>query len=328
MIMKEKILTFLRRQEGFVSGQMICEELGVTRSAIWKYIKALRQEGYEIESVTSKGYRLKSSPDLVSEEELASWLQGEEFAARIHCYDTVDSTNEEAKRAAAAGEEDRSFFVADRQTAGKGRRGRSWLSPGGEDLFFSILLRPAIPPQTASMLTIIAALAGAAAAKKHSGETCKIKWPNDILLHDRKICGILTEMVLEMNEIDYVVVGVGFNLNRLQFDEEIAGMAGSIRSETGRKVKRAAFFADYVKEFSKRYREFLIAANLAPFMDEYNELLISKGRQVMLVKKGQELIRTSGGINEHGELIVYDDAGRQETVFSGEVSVRGLYGYV
>lgn len=268
------------------------------------------------------------STDRLSVLELLSLLQGEEFAGQIFCYDVVDSTNEEAKRAASQDAPDESFFVADRQTAGKGRRGRSWLSPGGEDIFFSILLRPAISPASASMLTILAALAGAITAEKHSGEPCLIKWPNDIILHERKICGILTEMVLNDNEIDYVVVGVGFNLNRLQFDHEIADIAGSIRKETGKQVVRSAFFVDYVKEFLKRYRKFLHTENLAPFMDEYNRLLINKGRQVKLVKKGQEMVRTAGGINEKGELIVFDDAGRQETVFSGEVSVRGLYGYV
>ena len=135
-------------------------------------------------------------------------------------------------------------------------------------------------------------------------------------------------MALLINEIDYVVVGVGFNLNRMNFDDEIADIAGSIRKETGRVVDRAAFFADYVQEFLKRYRRFLLTENLAVFTEEYNELLISKGRRVMLIRKGQEMFRTSGGINERGELIVYDDAGEPETVLSGEVSVRGLYGYV
>ena len=246
----------------------------------------------------------------------------------VHCYDVVDSTNEEARRAAVAGAPEGSLFVADRQTAGKGRRGRSWVSPGGEDLFFSIILRPAIPPASASMLTILAALAGTAAANIHSKEVCQIKWPNDILLHDRKICGILTEMAMDGDAIDYVVVGVGFNLNRMTFDDEIADIAGSIRRETGREVVRAAFFADYMEEFFHRYRIFLKAQSLSPFLSEYNRQLINKGRRVMLVRKDQELIRTAGGINEKGELIVYDDAGRPEKILSGEVSVRGLYGYV
>ena len=326
--MRYKILSCLRARDDFVSGQKICEELGVSRTAVWKYITALRDEGYEIESVTRRGYRLISSPDVITEDELYAHLGPDGIKGRICYYDKVDSTNEAAKRAAAEGAPEESFFVADCQTAGKGRRGRTWLSPGGEDIFFSILLRPDIPVQSASMLTILAALAGAETAAAHSGEVCRIKWPNDVILHDRKICGILTEMALEMNEIGYVIVGAGFNLNRMQFDDEIADMAGSIKKETGRQVDRAAFFADFVRSFISRYHRFLLTESLAPFVDEYNAVLINKGRQVKLVKNGHDLIRRAEGINELGELIVIDEDGRPETVFAGEVSVRGLYGYL
>lgn len=326
--MKEKILAFLRNRDGFVSGQTICEELGVSRTAIWKYINALRQEGYEIESVTRKGYRLLQSPDVITREELMGYMPGDLLGGWIRYLDTVDSTNEEAKRAAAQGAPTESLFVADRQIAGKGRRGRTWISPGGEDVFFSILLRPNISPDAASMLTLIAALAAAKVSERTSGERCFIKWPNDIVLHNRKICGVLTEMSVEMDAIDCVVIGVGFNLNRMQFDPEISDMATSIRKETGKRVVRAAFLADFMKEFMNRYRIFLEEKSLAPFVDEYNTSLINTGREVKLVGKESESIRTACGINEKGELILMDEKGNRETVLSGEVSVRGLYGYV
>lgn len=325
--MKERILAYLKSRDGFVSGQAISEELGVSRTAIWKYINALKKEGYEIESVTRKGYRLLQSPDIITKEELAAFLPEGIFPGGICCFPVVDSTNEAAKRAVASGASDRTLFAADQQTAGRGRRGRSWSSPAGEDIFFSILLRPDIRPESASMVTILAAIAAAAAAKKHSGQTCMIKWPNDIVMHGRKICGILTEMTVEMDEISSVIVGVGFNVNRLRFPEEIADFASSIRKETGRRVRRAELLSDFAVEFSRRYERFLKEESLAPFVDEYNRCLINAGRQVKILRKGEELIRTAIGINDRGELIVRDEEGTEETVLSGEVSVRGLYGY-
>lgn len=326
--MKEEILGFLREQDGFVSGQDICDKLGVSRTAVWKYVNMLRSEGYEIESVTRKGYRLLRSPDLITKEEILRVLPEQTLTGDICYYDTIDSTNEAAKRAATAGAPDGSLYVADQQTAGKGRRGRNWISPGGEDIFCSLLLRPDLPTECASMLTLVAALAAAAVAEKYSGERCQIKWPNDIVLHDKKICGILTEMGVELGEISYVVIGIGFNINRREIDEEISSMATSLYRETGKETVRARFLADFLIDFLQRYHTFLKERTLQPFVEEYNAHLINTGREVRLIREGKELIRTARGINESGELLVTDETGREEAVFSGEVSVRGLYGYV
>lgn len=326
--MKEKILEFLKAQDGFISGQAICQELGVSRTAIWKYINALKQDGYEIESAPRRGYRLLHSPDVITREELSGYIPKDVLHGGIYYFESIDSTNEEAKRAAACSAPDESLFVADYQTAGKGRRGRAWISPKGEDIFFSILLRPDIPTESASMLTLVAALAAAAVSEKYSGEPCQIKWPNDIVLHNRKICGILTEMGIEMDEIDYVVIGIGFNLNRTEFEGDIADTASSIQKETGKQVVRAAFLADYLIEFMRRYRQFVREKDLASFVQEYNAHLINIGRRVKILRRNQELIRTACGINNRGELILTDENGVRETVFSGEVSVRGLYGYI
>lgn len=326
--MKQKILTFLKEQTGYVSGQEISNSLGVTRTAIWKYINALREEGYEIESMTRKGYRLVSSPDILSKEEIGRHFPDGSSIGEIHVFSSIDSTNEEAKRAFVKGCADRSLFVADQQTAGKGRRGRTWVSPKGEDVFFSFLLKPVLPAECASMLTLIAALAGAATIEKHTGEACQIKWPNDLVIHGRKVCGILTEMSADMDSVHYIVPGIGFNLNRTDFDDSIKDMASSIFVETGKKVDRAAFVADYAMDFMKRYDIFLKEQNLASFVEEYNNHLINVNREVKLIQKNQEIIRTALGINEWGELLVQDETGKVENIFSGEVSVRGLYGYV
>lgn len=326
--MKDKILAFLEEKQDFVSGQAICEQLGVSRTAVWKYMNMLREEGYKIESVTRKGYRLLQSPDVLSARELRQRVSRSVWPGEIHYYPVIDSTNEEARRQALAGAEDGSLYVADCQTAGKGRRGREWVSPGGDDIFFSMLLRPQLPPEKASMLTLVTALAAAKAVEDFGGAGCRIKWPNDIVLHDRKLCGILTEMSLEMGEISHVIIGVGFNLNRMSFSEEISFMATSIKKETGENVCRAAFLEAFLRYFSEEYRRFLQEQNLASMKEEYESRLINTGRQVKLIQQGKEVIRIAEGINAEGELIVRREDGERETVCAGEVSVRGLYGYV
>ena len=325
--MKNGIINILKSSPDFISGQEICSRLGVSRTAVWKHINILKEEGYVIESVSRKGYRLLQSPDLITREEIGKYLPDGIPGGEIYCYDSVDSTNEEAKRSAGYAP-DRSVFVANQQTAGKGRRGRTWISPKGEDLFFSLLLRPDIPPESASMLTLVAAMAAAEVAKRYSRESCQIKWPNDIVLHNRKICGILTEMGAEMGEISYVIIGVGFNLNRMEFEEDIVSMATSIRKETGERITRAAFLADFLAEFMKRFEIFLREGDLSPFVKEYDSHLINVGKEVKIVSRQGTRIRTALGINEKGELRIQDELGREETVFTGEVSVRGLYGYV
>lgn len=326
--MKQKILNILRQQDGFVSGQALCEQLGVSRTAVWKCINTLKKEGYEIESVTRKGYRLLQSPDLLTEESIWEYLPEEVWPGKVICFPSVDSTNEEAKRQAALGAVDGTLFVADHQTAGKGRRGRVWSSPEGRDIFCTMLLRPEIPPESASVMTLVTALAAAAASEKHGGEVCQIKWPNDVILHDRKICGILTEMSLEMDEIAYVAVGVGFNVNREEFPDELVDMASSLYRETGRKIVRSAFLADFLREFTERYQIFLREQSFAPFVKEYEKRLINIGRDVRVIRRGQALVRRAVGINEKGELLVQNEAGETECICGGEVSVRGLYGYV
>ena len=326
--MKEEILALLRGGDEFVSGQTICEKMGVSRTAVWKCINQLKKEGYEIESVTRKGYRLLRSPDLLLEEEIRAWLPPGLPAGRLCCFTEIDSTNEEAKRQALAGAPDDSVYVADIQTRGKGRRGRSWISPGGQDLFFTILKKPRIPLNRISMITLVAALSVAEAVEKHIGETCQIKWPNDLVIHGKKICGILTEMGAEVDQLDYVVIGIGINVNRAEFDPEIADHASSIFKESGMKICRARLLADAIAAFEKNYRQFAACRDMTPFLQAYNDRLINVNREVRIMKDGKDLVRRALGINERGELLVEDEEGRRECIFSGEVSVRGIYGYV
>ena len=321
-------MEFLKQQDGFISGQRICDELGVSRTAVWKYMNSLKKEGYEIESVTRKGYRLLQSPDLLTKEAVLSCMKEVRIPGEFCCFESIDSTNEEAKRRGEAGAPDGSVYVADNQTSGKGRRGRTWISPAGEDIFFTILLRPELPLSSVSMITLVAASAVSEAIDKVTGLDSKIKWPNDIVLNRKKVCGILTEMNMEIDSVAYVVVGIGINVNRMEFREDIADMATSLKKESGHTVERAALLSEILSAFFRDYKLFLEEQNLSSFLEYYNQKLINVGREVRLIKKGEEVIRTAIGINDRGELIVRDDEGNTEHIFSGEVSVRGIYGYV
>lgn len=326
--MKDKVLQILRETDGFISGQEICNRLSVSRTAVWKAIKQLRDEGYGIEAVNNKGYRLGEAPDVISEQELRSLFHTEWLGSRILYFDSIDSTNNELKRQAESGVHHGLLAVAEEQTAGRGRRGHTWVSPPGTGIWFSVLLKPDIAPDKASMLTLVAAMAVSRAIKEVTGLESQIKWPNDIVVNKKKVCGMLTELSAEMSCINYVVIGIGINANMKEFPEDIKETASSLYIESGRQVKRAAVIEAVARYFEKYYAEFIKAGDLSTIMDEYNEMLANAGKQVRIITNDSEQIYTAIGINPQGGLVVKDDKGEMSEIRSGEVSVRGLYGYV
>lgn len=326
--MKTEILKALKNSDTYLSGEQLSQKFGVSRTAIWKYIKQLREEGYEIESVTRKGYRLLQTADRITASEILSRNQASWVGKSIEYFEVTDSTNQRIYDFAEKGREEGLLAVAEEQTGGKGRRGRSWVSPPGTGIWMSLLLRPKVEPQKASMVTIVAALAMTKAMEKITGMEIRIKWPNDVVLNGKKVCGILTEMSAELEEIHYIIVGIGIDANTESFPEDIQDRATSIYLESGKKVERAAFIAEFCVRFEQYYERFLEMGNLAFLKEEYEAYLINIGREVKIIKKKEERIRKALGINELGELIVAKSDGTTEIIFSGEVSVRGLYGYV
>ena len=326
--MKDRILQMLRENEGFLSGQEICKRLSVSRTAVWKGISQLREEGYRIEAVNNKGYRLLETPDVMYEQELKSILHTKWFGSRILYFDSVDSTNNELKRQAEKQVCHGMVAVAEEQTAGRGRRGHNWVSPPGTGIWISFLLTPDIAPDKASMLTLVAALAVSKAIHEVTGLKAEIKWPNDIVVNKKKVCGMLTELSAEMTRINYVVIGIGINVNTTEFSEDIKDMATSLYLEAGKRVNRAAVIEAMGRYFEQYYDEFIEAGDLSPLTQEYNELLVNAGKQVKVIAQDDEMQYRAVGINAEGELIVEDVHGTRSTIRSGEVSVRGLYGYV
>ncbi len=328
--MKRKILTMLREEKDYVSGQEICEKCVVSRTAVWKAIRSLKEEGYEIEAVTNRGYRLVSAPDVLTEAEIGSRRRDLWKDAPLAVYPVTDSTNIQASRMAESGAPEGTLVVADAQKSGKGRLGRHWETPSGVSLAMSFVLKPSYPPGKASMLTLIAALAGKRALKRLAGVDAQIKWPNDIVLNHKKICGILTEMemTLESASIRQIIVGMGFNVQQNQFEAELADKATSLYLETGRKFSRAELACLVMEEFVEAYRIFEEKLDLSFLQDEYNSCLAGKGEKVRILSGQEEWTGTSLGISPQGALLVKDDQGEIQEILGGEVSVRGLYQYV
>lgn len=326
--MKTEILRLLKERGDYISGQQLCERFQVSRTAVWKVIEQLKKEGYAIEAVHGKGYRLIESPDILSRAELESMMNTDWAGKQVVYYDETDSTNIQAR---LAGEKDGAhgtLFVADRQISGKGRRGRSWDSPTGVCVYMTLLLRPELAPVKAPMLTLVMALSVAEAVREQTGLAAQIKWPNDIVLNQKKICGILTEMSTEIDYINYVVTGVGINTNQPGFPEELEKTATSLLIEGGKRIRRSKLIAAVMQRYEENYKTFLEAGDLSGILDRYNALLVNRGRDVRILEPQGEYNARAFGINRQGELIVITEDGEEKKIYAGEVSVRGIYGYV
>lgn len=332
MIMRnEEILKKLRDAGDYVSGQELCEYYGVSRTAIWKAIRQLEKDGYMIEAQNNKGYKLveRAESDIFTKVEIESYIDTSWMGRKLVFYKETGSTNLDAKELAEKGEEAGAVVVADMQTAGRGRRGRGWVSPSGKDIYMTLMLRPQCRPEKASVLTLVMAVSVLEAVQELIPQTCGIKWPNDIVINNRKVCGILTEMSAELDGIHYVVIGTGINVNQEQLAEELQDKATSLYIECGEKIKRAELVARVLHYFEINYTVFEKSWDFSGLVDKYNGYLVNRDREVRVLDPKGEYDGIARGINAKGELIVERKSdGQTELVYAGEVSVRGIYGYV
>lgn len=251
------------------------------------------------------------------------------WAGHNVCYfEELGSTNIQAKLEAENGAVEGTLVVADMQTAGRGRSGRSWNSPAGTNVYFTLILKPAYAPDKASMVTLVMALAVAEGIYETCGVEAEIKWPNDVVVNGKKVCGILTEMSAERDIIRHVVIGVGVNVGLQEFPPEIAAAATCLQAECGREVSRAALVANIMKAFEKNYESFRQNTDLSGILEKYNRLLVNRDREVRVLDPKGEFRGIARGIDESGELLVEREDGSVAKVYAGEVSVRGIYGYV
>ena len=326
--MKGEILKLLKETDGYISGQELCEKFGVSRTAIWKVINQLKEEGYEIEAVRNKGYILKGSADVLSKEELESTIHTKWAGANVVFFEETGATNNEIRSLAEQGAPHGTLAVAERQLGGKGRRGRVWTSPAGVGIWMSMLLRPQIDPLAASMLTLVMALAAKKGIEISTGLKSEIKWPNDLVLNKKKICGILTEMSTELMEIQYVIPGIGINVNQKDFPDDIKATATSLYIESGKIQKRSEIIAAIMEAFEGYYDTFIKTQDMSGLIEEYNANLVNLGNEVCVLDPAGEFRGVSEGINKEGALLVRLADGTLKEIISGEVSVRGVYGYV
>lgn len=325
--MKDKILHLLREDDNsFISGQIISDKFGVSRTAIWKYINALKEDGYEIESISKRGYRLLSSPDLLTSEEISDTLKTNYIGKNILYYQTIESTNNKAKELANS-LNDGTIIISEEQTLGRGRLGRLWTSPKYKGIWMSIILKPDIDPQSVAKVTQIGA-AALVTALKDFGIQAYIKWPNDIILNGKKVCGILTEMSAEINKVNYLVMGIGINVNidADEFPEELRKTATSLSCETGHKISRKELLSSFLKNFEILYDEFIHKDNIKDTINICRENSILIGKEVKIIKRNEEFFGKAVDLSDSGELIVQYPDGSIEEIVSGEVSIRGISG--
>ena len=325
--MKAGILAELRASDGYVSGQELCKKFGVSRTAIWKAINQLKQTGYEIEAVQNRGYHIVSTQYILNENELRS-IRKTEWLGNLICYEPVmGSTNTRAMQLAEEGAPHGTIVVTDRQENGRGRRGRKWETPAGAAIAMTYLLRPEIDRNNASMLTLVAAMAVARGIEDETGLRVGIKWPNDIVIHAKKVSGILTEMSAQADYVNHVVVGIGINVHIDLFPEELQDIATSLFLELGIKINRAALIERICEYFEAYYDVFLQTEDLSAIAKQYDAYMVNRNQQVRVLDPKEAYEGTARGITDRGELLV-DTWECRKRVSSGEVSVRGIYGYI
>ncbi|SDF17333.1 biotin--[acetyl-CoA-carboxylase] ligase [Sporolituus thermophilus] len=321
--MRTRILELLRQHAGhYVSGEEISKQLAVSRTAVWKHIQALKNAGYDIEAHSRLGYSLRQAPDLLLPAEIAARLKTTVFGKEIRYFAEIGSTNNEAKRLAAEGCPEGLIVVAEAQNTGRGRLARGWFSPFGKGIWLSVVLRPSFHPLDAPKCTLMAAVALTKAIHKVTDAPCGIKWPNDILYEGKKLVGILTEMSAEMDAINYVVIGMGINVNIApdEFPPELRDIATSVAAAAGRPVSRLALLAEVLAELETVYC-LAVSQGFDPVLDEWRKLSITLGQQVNVLAPGETFTGIAVNIDNEGALLVDTGQGVRR-VLAGDVSIR------
>jgi BirA family biotin operon repressor/biotin-[acetyl-CoA-carboxylase] ligase len=322
--MENKILNELKKANGYISGENLSSALNVSRTAIWKHIKNLKLRGYIIEGISNKGYKLISSPDLLDKNELSSLIRTGTIGRNIVYFNEIDSTNIKAKELAQKNIEDGSIIIAEKQTLGSGRFNRKWISPNG-GLWFTLVLRPNLPPNEAPKITQIAA----AAIYKTLSDldiNISIKWPNDIILNNKKLCGILAEMKCDMDTVHYLVLGIGMNINinEKDFDEITRPIATSLKIQVNREFNRSEILANFLNNFERLYYKFVNALDLSETISICRNHSNIFGKKAKLLTYNKEEIVTCISLSDTGDLIVKDSSGNEKAVLTGEISFKGI----
>ncbi len=318
---KHKMLEVFTKANGeFVSGQALADSIGCSRTAVWKHIELLREEGFELEAVRKKGYRIKSKPDKVSENELLIGLETKKLGKKIVFFDSVESTQKEAHKLAEEAAEG-TLVIAEEQTAGRGRMTRPWHSPKYTGIWMSLILKPHLPPFKAPQFTLITAVAVAEAIRDTTGLTPEIKWPNDILLNGKKITGILTELQADADQIRSIIIGIGMNVNQQEFPKELESIATSIAIEKGEKVQRAKIVQAILKNTELYYQEYM-ENGFGLIKEKWESFAVSIGRHIIARTVSGTIRGKALGITEEGVLKLESMDGVVHDIYSADIELE------
>ena len=322
MPLKERVLTVLEENKGkSVSGSEIARSVGMTRSAVWKAVKVLREEGYSICAVTNKGYCLSEENDFLSEQSIVPNLNTRELGRKIDVFKTIDSTNNFAKSLAQLGAVNGTTVVAEVQTQREGRMGRTFYSPLGMGVYMSVIVRPKLSVEHSLLITSCAAVAVADAIEKVTKLKCSIKWVNDIYIGNKKVCGILTEAAVDVEQggLEYAIVGIGVNVQNVTFPKAVADIATSLKLECNESVSRSILAAEILNCLEER----LDTINDKSFIDEYRNRSNLINKRIEVTHNDVTTSMTCLGIDEYGRLIVKLDDGTEKALSSGTVRIAG-----
>lgn len=313
---------FAESKDGFISGQYLADLIGCSRTAVWKHIDKLRKEGFVVEAVKKKGYRIVSKPDHISETEILMGLETSFLGQQIHTYDTVSSTQIIAKELASNGAADGTVVISEEQSAGKGRLQRKWYSPADGGVWMSLILRPDIPPYRAPQLTLLTAVAVVKTLAQFDIQA-GIKWPNDVLINGKKITGILTELNAEADLVHFVIIGIGLNVNQdiSSFPDELQVIATSMFNEKNKKVARAYVIQRLLKNLEELYVLFL-KQGFEPIKVLWEKHSTTIGKAVTVNNSFETIEGTAIGINQDGVLIVRDSNRKERLIYSGDITIH------
>ena len=318
----QKIIRLLREcAHSYLSGQVLSKTLGISRTAIWKHITAIKDMGYDIEASPARGYRLNLQDMPFNKIEIASNLKTSYIGKTVSFHASLNSTNDTTKELAAHGAEQGFAVVADSQKKGKGRLGRRWESPAGVNIYTSIILRPNILPVFAPQLTLVSAVAAAETISGYLKKAPNVKWPNDILINSKKVAGILTEMNSEMDRINFIVIGIGVNVNmtKKMFPEELRQIATSLKEETGRDISRIDFIQTLYLNMERWYKEYL-KNGFEPVRKTWTDYFNMRGKMAKVQQMDRVIEGIAIGIDGDGALLLRGKDGKVARILSGDVS--------
>jgi BirA family transcriptional regulator, biotin operon repressor / biotin---[acetyl-CoA-carboxylase] ligase len=324
MKIEDEILRLLKEDPSdFVSGEEISRLLKLSRTAIWKRVRNLRTVGYVIEALPRMGYRLIQSPDLLLPSEIDPLLRTEWMGKKVHYFNSVDSTNSTAYQLALDGAKEGEVVIGESQEKGRGRLGRQWVSPPFLNLYLSVVLRPKIPPHQASLITFMAAVAAAETIERHSGLIPTIKWPNDLLLREKKVAGLLNEIHSETDRIHFIILGIGVNLNMdaKEFPKDIRIQATSLKAEKGQPVSRRAFAALLLEELERWYEIFLKEGG-TPVLKAWRDRAQIQGKEVRVTSFDEVRIGRAVDVDSDGALILETRGGERKRIVAGDVEYK------